>query len=343
MKYGRMGRTGLLVSKICLGTANFGTGITEGRNWGVVPEKEAHKIMDYAVDNGINFFDTANVYGGAQTRGLTETIIGDWFALGDHRRDKVVLSTKVARIMENDIGLGPNNIENLSIFKIRRHVEASLKRLQTDHLEMITMHKNDPITSWDEIWEGFERLVKNGKVDYVGASNHETWQIMKANEVAHRRNFMGIACEQHLYTPLARSAELEMFPMAADQGMGVTLFSPLFRGFFGIDAANPDKRPMSYECKQLFNKFRDKAEAYSKLCREIGESEANVTLAWELRRPEVTSVIVAPTSIEDLQEMLKCLEINLNEDVLKKIDAIFPPLADINPYDSVNWTTSWKG
>ncbi len=333
MKYCRMGQTGLYVSKICLGTANFGSGKSSGvGDWGVVDEKGAFRIMDYALDCGINFFDTANVYGGKESRGLTETNIGKWFKQGGNRREKVVLGSKVGRIFEMSDLDGPNNVEGLSIYKIRRHVEASLKRLQTDHLELIQMHKHDPVTSWDEIWEAFEGFVKSGKVDYVGSSNHDAWQIMKAQEVARRRNYMGLANEQHLYTPLSRGAEQELLPMVKDQGIGVTLFSPLFRGFFGIDAFHPEKREMNAESRRLFERYRPQAEAFSALCREIGESEANVTLAWELSHPEITSVIVAPTCIEDLEELLHSVDIVLEQSVFDKIDEIFPPAVDANPY-----------
>ena len=333
MKYCRLGRSGMYVSKICLGTANFGTGKSSGvGDWGVVDKQGAFQIMDYALECGINFFDTANVYGGIETRGLTESIIGEWFKQGNNRREKVVLGTKVGRIFEKSDLDGPNNVEGLSLYKIRRHVEASLKRLQTDHLELIQMHKADPATGWDEIWEAFEGFVRSGKVDYVGSSNHDAWQIMKAQETARRRNYMGLVNEQHLYTPLSREAELELLPMAADQGIGITLFSPLFRGLLGIDAFHPEKRPMNAESKRLFERYRDKAERYSALCRQLGETEANVTLAWELRRPEVTSVIVAPTCIEDLRSLLHCVDITLPEDFLKEMDEIFPPMVEDSPY-----------
>lgn len=321
------------VSKICLGTANFGTGYSSGfGDWGVVGEKEAHEIMDFALEQGINFIDTANVYGGKENRGLTETIIGNWFKKGGKRRERIVLATKVGRIFEKSILDGPNNIEGLSIYKIRRHVEASLKRLQTDHIELIQMHKYDPVTGWEEIWEAFEGLVKSGKTDYVGSSNHDAWQIMKAQEAARKRNFMGLISEQHLYTPLSRSAEQELLPMARDQGIGITLYSPLFRGFFGIDAFDPYKREMTAECKKLFELYRKKAESFSKLCREIGETQANVTLAWELNREEISSVIVAPTCIADLKSLLRCVEVTLSNDVLGKIDEIFPPDSNVSPY-----------
>lgn len=333
MKYCRLGRTGLYVSKICLGTANFGTGKSSGAgDWGVVDEKGSFRIMDYALECGINFFDTANVYGGIEHRGLTESIIGKWFAQGNGRREKVVLGTKVGRIFEKSDLDGPNNVEGLSLYKIRRHVEASLKRLNTDHVELIQMHKPDPATGWDEIWEAFEGLVRSGKVDYVGTSNHDAWQIMKAQECARKRGFMGVVNEQHLYTPLTRNPELELLPMVKDQGIGITIFSPLFRGLLGVDAFHPEKRTMNAESERLFERYRTQAEKYSRLCRELGESEANVTFAWELSRPEITSVITAPTCVEDLSSILKSVDLVLQEDVLKRIDEIFPPTIEASPY-----------
>ena len=328
-----LGRSGLKVSRICLGTANFGRGESSGSgDWGVVDEAEANRIMDCALDSGINFFDTANVYGGIESRGLTETIIGRWFAQGGNRRERVVLADKVGRVFEKDETDGPNNTPGLSLYKIRRHVEASLHRLQTDHIELIQMHMNDPRTGWDEIWEAFEGLVRSGRADYIGSSNHNAWQIMQAQEHARKRSFMGIVSEQHLYTPLNRLAESELLPMAVSEGIGVTIFSPLFRGLLGVDAFDLNKRPMNAECARLFQRYRTQAEAYSVLCREIGVSEAQLTLAWELSRPGITSVIVAPTCADDLIDAIGCLDIILDDGILRRIDEIFPPVPDPSPY-----------
>lgn len=333
MQYIRLGRSGLYVSKICLGTANFGTGTSSGYgDWGVVNEKDAFRIMDHALDCGIQFFDTANVYGGKEHRGLTETIIGHWFAQGGNRRERVVLATKVGRIFEQSIVDGPNNVEGQSKYKIRRHVEDSLRRLQTDHIELIQMHKADPITSWDEIWDGFCRLSDAGKIDYVGASNHAAWQLVKAQECAARRGHMGLVSEQHLYTPMSRLAEKELLPMAEDYGIGITIFSPLFRGLLGVDAQNPGIRAMSAECSTLFERWHERIVRYSALCREIGQREACVTLAWELSQPAVNSVIVSPTCIRDLDELLPAAELALDQSVMDEIDRIFPPVEEPSPY-----------
>jgi aryl-alcohol dehydrogenase-like predicted oxidoreductase len=338
MKYTKLGRSGLWVSKICLGTANFGYGTSSGFNdWGVVPKEEAFKIMDFALDLGINFFDTANVYGGLEHRGMSEEILGHWFKLGGKRREKVVLATKVGRIFEKDDTDGPNNREGLSIYKIRRHLEASLKRLQTEKIELYQMHKPDPATGWEEIWEAFEGVVRAGKVDYIGASNHNAWELVKAQYIAKQRGFMGLVSEQHLYTPLNRLAEHEILPMARDQGIGITIYSPLFRGALGIDMLNPNSRGHSRNAESQFHfeHMRDQLTEYSKLCHEIGESPANVTLAWELRHPAVASIIIAPRTMKDVEGLLRSLEISLDETALKRIDGIFPPLEEKSPYPAV--------
>jgi aryl-alcohol dehydrogenase-like predicted oxidoreductase len=333
VEYTKLGRTGLFVSKICLGTANFGRGESSGfGDWGVVPEKEAYKIMDFALENGINFFDTANVYGGLGHRGLSEEILGRWFQTGGNRRERVVLGTKVGRIFEQSILDGPNNVEGFSLYKIRRHIEASLKRLQTDKVELLQMHILDKTVDWDEIWEAFEGVVRSGKADYIGSSNHPSWEIVRAQYEAKRRGFMGFVNEQHLYNPLVRQPEYELLPMAREMGVGITLFSPLFRGLLGIDTENLNKRPMTAEAAAQFEARKPQLEAYSKLCREIGEEEANVTLAWELAHPEITSVIVAPCTIDDLKSMLRAVEIRLDDEIMARIHEIFPMGADASPY-----------
>lgn len=333
MEYNRLGKSGLYISKLCLGTASFGNGISTGaHDWGVVDEKNAFRIMDFAVEHGINFFDTANVYGSKDASGLSETIIGRWFALGNRRRERVVLSTKVGRTFAVGHIDGPNNREGLSLYKIRRHLEASLKRLQTEKIELYTMHKRDQETSWDEIWEAFEGLVRDGKIDYVGASNHDAWELAKAQETAKKRNYMGLVSEQHFYTPLNRMAELEMLPMAMDYGIGITVYSPLCRGLLGIDMNEPEKHPRNAEANGHFNYITPQLHAFTKLCGEIGASTANAALAWELSHPAVNSVIVAPNTCEDLAELLHSVKVVLTSDVMAKMDEIFPPVSEFNPY-----------
>jgi len=333
MKYNRLGKSGLYVSKLCLGTASFGYGTSSGaRDWGIVDERTAHQMMDLAVERGINFFDTANVYGSKDARGMSEEIIGRWFQLGNQRREKVILNTKVGRNFGDGHPDGPNNREGLSLYKIRRHVEDSLKRLQTDKIEIYTMHKRDQGTSWDEVWEAFEGLIRQGKIDYVGASNHDAWELVKAQETARRRNFMGLISEQHFYTPLNRFAELEMLPMAQEYGIGITVYSPLCRGLLGIDMADPERHHRNAEANYHFEHIKKQLEDFTKLCHELGERPANVALAWELAHPAVNSVIIAPNTLEDLEEMFRSLDLILAPDVMACMDEIFPPVSEFNPY-----------
>ncbi|MDR2932925.1 MAG: aldo/keto reductase, partial [Oscillospiraceae bacterium] len=244
MQYTYLGRTGMKVSRICLGTGTFGGGGNGYGNWGSVVEKDAHYLMDMAMDAGINFFDTANAYGNHGEGGycgLSEAIVGTWFQKGAGRREKTVLATKMGHVVAQYTYDGPNLPGNVSLYKIRRHFGESMKRLQTDHLELYQMHDIDKRTTWDEVWEAMEGLVRSGRVDYIGSSNAAAWQVMKANEAARRRGFMGLVSEQHVYNLIHREAELEIFPMARDQGVGITIFSPLYRGVLGVDLLEPEK------------------------------------------------------------------------------------------------------
>jgi aryl-alcohol dehydrogenase-like predicted oxidoreductase len=324
MKYCSLGRAGLKVSRLCLGTGNFGTGGLEKANWGTVGEREAFDIMDAALDMGINFFDTANVYGGVGHRGYTEGIIGRWFAQGGERRERTVLGTKVGRVMEEDDTDGPNKPEGLSLYKIRRHFAGSLKRLQTDHVELLQMHKVDRSVRWDELWEAFEGLVRSGQLDYVGSSNSMALDVMKAQEAARNRNFMGLVSEQARYDLLGRLAELEMIPTVRDQGMGLTIFSPLVRGLLGVNVLEPIERPMSDQAKRQLERCRPQLTQFSELCRDLGEKEANVALAWTLSCDAVASVIIGPTSVGDLTELMRAVEIALSAETMERLDEIFP-------------------
>ncbi|MFA6507291.1 MAG: aldo/keto reductase [Treponemataceae bacterium] len=327
MEYKKLGRSNLKVSRLCLGTGNFGYNEKFVGNWAATGEKEAFKIMDAALEAGINFFDCANVYGnhGKGTSGDSERIVGKWFKQGGGRREKVFFATKVGRTMLDNDYDGANTNDAYSLWKIRRHIEGSFERLQTDHIELISMHHVDRNVQWDEIWEAFETFVKAGRLDYIGSSKFNSWEIMKAQEAARKRNFMGLICEQHRYDMTHRGAELEVFPCCIDQGIAVTLFSPLQRGVLAVDLLSPNNRPIEELSVSLVDKYRPKLLEYAKLCHDIGEKPVNVTLAWEMVHPAVTSPIIGPATLEDLQEMLHCVEIKLTEDVLAEIDRIFPP------------------
>jgi aryl-alcohol dehydrogenase-like predicted oxidoreductase len=315
MKYTLLGHTGLNVSKLCLGTMNFGPS-TE--------EKEAFRIMDAALDAGVNFFDTANVYGGTPRRGWTEEIIGRWFAQGGSRRERVVLATKVHGAMGNE-ATDPNDDRGLSAYKIRRHVEDSLRRLQTDHIDLYQMHHIFRPAPWEELWQAFEVLVSQGKITYVGSSNFAGWHLAKAQAAAKERGFLGLVSEQHKYGLLCRLPELEVLPAAQDYGIGVIAWSPLEGGLLGGHALNPPAGSRSAkQSQQKIDKLRPQLEAYAGLCRELGESEANVALAWTLAHPAMTAPIIGPRTLAQFEDSLRAVEISLDEPTLARLNEIFP-------------------
>ena len=305
-----LGRSGLKVSRICLGTMNFGP---------ETEEPDAHRIMDRAIDAGINFFDTANVYGWGENKGRTETIIGRWLAQGG-RRDRVVLATKVYGPMYD----GPNG-GRLSAYSIRRACDDSLRRLQTDRIDLYQMHHVDRETPWEEIWQAMEILVAQGKVLYVGSSNFAAWNIVQANEAALRRSFLGLVSEQSLYHLGARTIELEVVPACRAYGVGIMPWSPLGGGLLGgaLKKAASGRRASERLQKEV-EKHRTKLEAYETLCGEMGEKPANVGVAWLLNRPGVTGPIVGPRTIEQLEDALRAEKLKLSADVMGKLDSIWP-------------------
>ncbi|MCL4521758.1 MAG: aldo/keto reductase [Firmicutes bacterium] len=311
MQYTHLGRSGVKVSRLCLGTMNFGP-LTE--------ESDSFKIMDQALEHGINFFDTANVYGWKQGEGVTEQIVGRWFAQGGGRRDKVVLATKVY----GDMGSWPNQ-SRLSALHIRQACEASLKRLQTDHIDMYQMHHIDRETPWEEIWQAMEQLHREGKILYVGSSNFAGWNIAQAQELARSRHFMGLISEQSLYNLTARTIELEVIPSCKNYGLGLIPWSPLAGGLLGgvLEKAQQGRRA-SEQVQKRIESMRPQLEAWEKLCRELGERPADTALAWLLQNPVVTAPIIGPRTITQLDESLRALEISLSSETMEALDAIFP-------------------
>ena len=289
MQFTHLGRTGLTVSRICLGTMNFGP---------ETDEPTSFSIMDSALEAGINFFDSANVYGRSKGRGATEEIVGRWFAQGGGRREKVVMATK----LYGDMGDWPND-GKLSALNIRRACDASLKRLQTDYIDLYQMHHIDRRSSWDEIWEAMEVLRAQGKILYVGSSNFAGWHIAKAQGAAARRNFMGLVSEQSHYNLLTRQIELEVLPAAQDYGLGVIPWSPLAGGLLGgvVRKERDGSRRYGDMVKRTLEAKRPQLEAYEDLCAELGEEPGAVGLAWLLTRPAVTGPIVGPRTPEHFE------------------------------------------
>jgi aryl-alcohol dehydrogenase-like predicted oxidoreductase len=311
MEYTHLGRTGAKVSKLCLGTMNFGPQTVE---------EDSCKIMDEALSLGINFFDTADVYGWKRGEGVTEQIVGRWFAQGGGRRDKVILATKV----NGDMGDWPNQ-RKLSALHIRKACEDSLRRLQTDYIDMYQMHHIDRETPWEEIWQAMEVLVQQGKIIYVGSSNFAAWNIAQANEIAKRRNFMGLVSEQSLYNLNARTIELEVIPACQEYGLGLIPWSPLGGGLLGGVLQKTDAgRRASENMQKSIEKNRGKLEAYEKLCADFGENPADIALAWLLKNPIVTAPIIGPRTIEQLRGSLRALEIQFSDETLQRLEEIFP-------------------
>ncbi|MDI6770005.1 MAG: aldo/keto reductase [Anaerolineales bacterium] len=311
MEYTQLGRTGLKVSRLCLGTMNFGPQTSQA---------DSHAIMDKAFELGLNFFDTANVYGWKTGEGITENILGRWFAQGGGRREKVVIATKLYGRMSE----WPND-SRLSAYHIRHACDESLRRLQTDHIDLYQMHHVDRNTPWEEIWQAMETLVAQGKVLYVGSSNFAAWHIVQASEAARARHFMGLVSEQSLYNLDARMIELEVIPACRNYGLGVIPWSPLAGGLLGGVLEKIEKgRRASEDTQKEIEKKRAKLEAWEAFCKEIGEKPADVALAWLLHNPVITAPIVGPRTLEQLTGSLRTLELKLDEAALKKLDEIFP-------------------
>ena len=312
MQYTNLGRSGILVSRLCLGTMNFGPQTSED---------DSFAIMDRALDAGINLFDTANGYGRPIKPGLTEEIIGRWFAQGGGRRERVVLATKVYGTM----GEWPNQ-GKLSALHIRQACDDSLRRLQTDHIDLHQMHHIDRDTPWEEIWQAMEMLVRAGKVIYVGSSNFAAWNIVQANELARQRSFMGLVSEQSLYNLNARTIELEVIPACSAYGLGIIPWSPLAGGLLAgvLDNRDEGGRRSTEHMAQMIEKNRDELESWERLCAKMGERPADVALAWLLANPAVTAPIIGPRTIEQVDGSLRALEIEMTPEILHRLDEIWP-------------------
>jgi aryl-alcohol dehydrogenase-like predicted oxidoreductase len=312
MEYTHLGRTGLRVSRLCLGTMNFGPETAEG---------DAFAMMDRALELGINFFDTANVYGWKKGEGVTEQIIGRWLAQGGGRREKIVLATKVY----GEMGDGPNE-SRLSAYHIRAACDASLRRLQTDHIDLYQMHHIDRATPWEEVWQAMELLVQQGKVVYVGSSNFAAWHLVRANEAAARRSFLGLVSEQSRYNLIERTVELEVVPACQAYGLGLIPWSPLASGALagaGRRAGATGRRGGEW-AKAVITPNSGRLTAFEAFCGERGQEPADVALAWLLARPAVTAPIIGPRTREQLDAAVGALEIRLDAKALERIDAIFP-------------------
>lgn len=311
MEYSNLGRTGLKVSRLCLGTMNFGP---------QTDEETSHEIMDQALELGLNFFDTANVYGWELGEGITEQIIGRWMSQGGGRRETIVLATKVYGRM----GDGPND-RRLSAKHIRQACEDSLRRLQTDYIDLYQMHHVDRETPWEEIWQAMELLVSQGKVLYVGSSNFAGLHISQAQCSAKERNFLGLVSEQSIFNLIDRMIELEVIPACQEYGLGLIPYSPLAGGLLGgvLDKESKGRRS-SDSVKKGINEYSKQLRTFESFCSDLGENPANVALAWLLHNPTVTAPIIGPRTLDQLKTSIKSLEIVFSDEQLVKLNNIWP-------------------
>ena len=312
MDYTHLGRSGLTVSRLCLGTMNFGPHTDEA---------DSHAIMDAAHDYGINYFDTANVYGWGENRGRTEQIVGTWFAQGGGRRERTVIATK----LYGDMGTWPNE-GKLSALNIRRALDASLHRMQTDYVDIYQFHHVDRATPWDEIWQAIEVAVNQGKILYAGSSNFAGWHIAQAQEAASRRHFVGLVSEQSIYNLLTRDVELEVLPAAQHYGLGVIPWSPLHGGLLGgvLRKERDGKRRLEGRARDSLEAHRTQIEQFEDFAAELGHEPGDVALAWLLHQPAVTAPIVGPRTREQLDAGVRALDVKLDEKALARLDEIFP-------------------
>jgi aryl-alcohol dehydrogenase-like predicted oxidoreductase len=312
MEYTHLGRTGLAVSRIALGALKA-----------AAPENlpGAHALMDRALEHGINYLDTSNIYGLQDGDDWSENVIGRWLAQGGGRRERTVLATKLYQAQDD----WPNH-GRLSALHIRQACDDSLRRLQTDHIDLYQMHHVDRAAPWEEIWEAMEVLRAQGKIIYAGSSNFAGWHIARAQEKADTRHFLGLASEQSIYNLAVRDIEREVIPAIQAYGLGLSAWSPLHRGILGgILAGEKAGRPRSprISAGQL-DRLRPQLTQYEDLCAELGHPPARVALAWLLQRPGVTSAIVGPDTTEQLDDTVAALDVRLDDQARARLDDIFP-------------------
>ncbi|MDX6659056.1 MAG: aryl-alcohol dehydrogenase [Solirubrobacteraceae bacterium] len=325
MTHRTLGRTGVQVSPLCLGAMMFG-------QWGNGDEKESIRIVDRALEAGINFIDTADVY----SRGESEEIVGK--ALKG-RRDNIVLATKFHGGMGDD----PNEAGNSRRW-VFREVEASLKRLQTDWIDLYQVHRWDPWTDHEETLGALSDLVAQGKVRYIGSSTYPAAQMVKAQYIAKERNLQRYVTEQPPYSLLVRHIENDVLPTALEFDMGVIPWSPLAGGWLSGKWRKGVEPPQSTRAARIPGRFDmslpanqeklEAADALARLAKESGLSLIHLALGFVIRHPAVTAAIIGPRTLEQLESQLGAADVTLSDEILDRIDEIVPPGRTINPVDA---------
>ena len=313
MQYRNLGRAGVKVSPICLGTMMFG---------GPADEAESVRIMHQALDEGVNFFDTANMY----TAGRSEEIVGK--AIAD-RRERVILATKGRQ----PVGEGPND-RGASRRHLMQALDASLKRLNTDYVDIYYNHAPDYDTPIEETLRAMDDMVRSGRVHYIGCSNFRAWRLCEALWTSDVRNLHAFCCVQPLYNIVNRDIEVELLPLCQEHGIGVVSYSPLARGILtgkyqpgepfpaGSRASRNDKRIQQAELRDASLEISQQIAAH---CAEKGVAPSQFALAWCLANPILTSVIVGPKNVEQLTDNLGCFEVTITDEDEAFIDGLVPP------------------
>jgi aryl-alcohol dehydrogenase-like predicted oxidoreductase len=283
-------------------------------------ETESFAILSEAVALGVNFVDTANQYGGQLGVGATESLLGKWLAEDRSRRDRIVLATKVHEPMSDDV-----NDRGLSARHIQMACDASLKRLQVDHIDLYQMHHIDRTAPIEESWQAMDRLIAQGKITYVGSSNFPGWAIAQANEKAIGRQGFGLVSEQSLYNLIERRVELEVIPACRQYGVGLLVWSPLAGGLLTEEPKDSADRRQSDAIRAARAERGDQLEQLPSLSAELGASPSTVALAWLLHQTVVSSVIIGPRTLPQLVGALVAGDLKLEQTILDRLDAIFPP------------------
>ncbi|KNE79470.1 MULTISPECIES: aldo/keto reductase [Streptomyces] len=313
--YVQLGRGATLVSRLWLGTVNFS---------GRVPDDQAIRLMDEALDRGVNCVDTADIYGWRLYKGHTEELVGRWLR-GSGRRDDVVLATKVGEPMSDRV-----NDRGLSARHVIRSCEASLRRLGVDHIDLYQMHRMDRTVRWDELWQAMDQLVASGKVRYIGSSNFAGWHLAAGQESAARRGSLGLVSEQCLYNLAVRHAELEVLPAARAYGIGVFAWSPLHGGLLSGAlrklAEGTAVKSGQGRAQRTLPALRDTIARYERFCARVGRDPAEVGLAWLLSRPGVSGAVIGPRTTGHLVSALRAVELELSEEEHRELEALFPPV-----------------
>jgi aryl-alcohol dehydrogenase-like predicted oxidoreductase len=303
MNYVELGPVDTRVSRLCLGTVNFGLHVSED---------DAFLMLDKALEHGINFIDTADVYGNGQA----EYMLGRWLAVDRLRRSRIVLATKV---------FGETSGRRLSRHYILQACEESLRRLKTDYIDLYQIHHVYRACPWEEIWEALEHLVRHGKVLNVGSSNFAAWDIACANGLAQQRRFVGFISEQSVYNLRRRLIELEVIPCCRAFRMAFLAYSPLGGGLLcgGLNSPAFGRRADQW-LQNVVEQHRAQLVTYERLCDEVGHRPADVALAWVVRNPAVTAAIIGPRTVEQMEQNIGALDIALDDDIITKIDKIWP-------------------